>query len=60
MPVHDSFSGAVEAAESRHSKLTQARALQASQQELAKQRVTDALKKNLAQRPEKDELVERK
>ena len=36
------------------------RALQASQHELERQRITDNLKKNLAQRPEKEQLVERK
>ena len=33
--------------------------LQAAQQELARQRASDNLKKNLGRRPERDELIER-
>lgn len=36
-----------------------ARALQAAQQELERQRATDSLKKNLEKRPDREELVER-
>lgn len=36
------------------------RALQAQQQELERQRITDSLKKGLSHRPDKEELVERK
>lgn len=36
------------------------RALQAAQQDLERQRITDSLKKNLANRPEKDDLIGRK
>lgn len=39
---------------------TAAPALQARQAELERQRITDNLKKGLAKRPEKDQLVERK
>ena len=38
---------------------TAAPALQAKQAELERQRITDNLKKGLAKRPEKEELVER-
>lgn len=39
--------------------LTGTSALQAQQQELQRSKITDSLKKNLANRPEKDELVQR-
>lgn len=39
---------------------TAAPALQARQAELERQRITDNLKKGLAKRPEKEELVDRK
>lgn len=39
--------------------LTEDSSLQATRQELARQRTTDALKKHLEHRPEREELVER-